>query len=68
MRHNTNQITPPLPEDRVSYVAVFEVIGVDMDGTFRAVHLDLFISLSTKAFIQVSRIFIARLGHPAVTR
>ncbi|KAJ8889174.1 hypothetical protein PR048_008668 [Dryococelus australis] len=69
---------PPLPEDRVCDASVFEVIGVDMylkDSTevwicifscavYRAEHLEVASYLSTDAFIQALRRFIAHRGRP----
>ncbi|GBN27323.1 hypothetical protein AVEN_190523-1 [Araneus ventricosus] len=71
-----------LPENRIKDVAAFGIIGFDLAGplylkggskawiytcaVFRAVHFELLSSLTTEAFLQSFRRFIARSGRPSI--
>nr|XP_015903938.1 uncharacterized protein LOC107436664 [Parasteatoda tepidariorum] len=66
----------PLPRERVTQTKVFQVSGIDYAGSLylkskekawnRAVHFELVRSLTTDAFIQAFRRFIAKRGRISV--
>ncbi|XP_072392091.1 uncharacterized protein [Diabrotica undecimpunctata] len=60
--------TPPLPADRVRDTTAFEIFGVGLTGPLylKLVHLELVTSLSTNAFTQAFRRFVARRGRPRI--